>query len=251
MQLRIFVLLACFLVAPAFGDIMCSSGSLTSIVNTTCDISGTSNGSQFTLEFTFGTVSSEPVNGFASVNYSYNDGTQTFAYDQAWSASDFNFTPMNGGFMLSFLDGPQSNTALPLGETLDEAALPFSVTFLGNGDITGGSVSGGTFSASGTDFSSAGSLLVLSGQEAYNWGAIDDYGTVISQDRGLTNTFLSSGQGVAVPFILGGNNGNSASWNGTPTTFMFTTVFPAPEPSSVLLLFSVVTLVFASFRIRS
>ena len=107
-----FALLACILAFPAFGDTMCSSSNLVAIVNTSCDISGSTNGSPFALAFTFHNLIAESDTGISP-----------------WSAADFNFTPVNGGFTLSFLGGPLSLTSSPGVEIGEYVELPFDIAF--------------------------------------------------------------------------------------------------------------------------
>jgi hypothetical protein len=123
-------------------------------------------------------------------------------------------------------------------------------TFVGSGYITGGNMTGGAFSVSGNAYEAyAGQLLVLNGEVERN--TIDQFGTITTRDTGAINYGLFSViQGQALPFLLLASNGDSASWDGTPTTFTFTAVFPAPESSSLLLLGTVTIGLGASARKR-
>jgi hypothetical protein len=211
-------LLAPLVATPAFAGSVCAAGSMTAIANTTCDIGS--------LQFTFGSMTM------------YNSTS-------GWSFpdSDFTLTPVSNGFSLSFDGGPQSITAPASGSSLEEARLDFQVSDLG-GLLTGVSVSGGALSASGnywsyaeyfavvysTDFNSCivgiSNVSQMSGS-VYNFSA---------QNNLSGSPFSSSYGATAIPFELSAENGDTASWDGTPTTFTFQTETTVPEPGTVTLL---------------
>src|SRR5262249_1974451 len=133
---------ACIVALPAFSDV-CSTGSLASMVGTPCDIAGTRNGEPFALAFTFTRLISDrdtEVNGV------------TTSQTSPWTAADFNFNPVNGGFTLSFLGGPLSVTSSANTGTGEYVQIAFDIAFLGSGYITGGVISGGALTASGSAY---------------------------------------------------------------------------------------------------
>ncbi|HUJ31836.1 MAG TPA: PEP-CTERM sorting domain-containing protein [Candidatus Acidoferrum sp.] len=220
MRKSLWMLLVLFLAgttyAPAAHADACAAGNVSGLISTTCDIGS--------LRFTF--------TGFDTVGNSF-------------SASDFTFTPVSDGFTLSFDGGPQTFTA-GNGTYVDDVDLAFTVTDL-DGEITGGSVSGGALSASGSTYSFAGynytiedstTLLILQPycQSLQAGGTVQNDCAVYAPGSGVP--FSTSGPSSAFPFVLAANAGDdSASWDGTPTTFIFTTTTTntVPEPGALFL----------------
>lgn len=196
-----------FLVSPvAFGDSVCTAGGVSGLVGTSCDIGS--------LRFTF-----------------------TSFFSTYGSVNDYSFKPVTNGFTLSSGVGPQSITAPSSGSAYDQAYLQYNVVDP-NGVLTGESATGGTFSVSGNNFS-VGQLLGYTASNSNNIsGTIYTYSSngvvynVNLQDQLSGNPF-SSGDGTAYLFFLYGTNGNSASWDGTPTTFTYE--YTTPEPGSLAL----------------
>ncbi len=215
----------------ASADQACVTVNLSALIGTTCDIGS--------MQLTFTSFSSQ---------YSNYDGSN-WTYSAPWTASDFTFMPETNGFSLAFDGGPQSITA-PLGSdsrTFDEAILFFAVTVL-NGDLTGLSVTGGGLSATGTTSSFAeyyGSVCDTNCDSSI-YGATwttQNMGTqtcsYCSEDDLFGSPFSNGVDGQVHPFDLGAYNGDSASWDGTPTTFILegsSTPTPTPEPSTLLML---------------
>ena len=221
-----------FLASPASADTACVAGNFSTIAGTTCDIG--------LLQFTFQNIS--------SLNYVYDLSTKSYTYYSTWTNSDFSFQPLSNGFTLRFDGGPQSVTASADSYAFEEASVDFGVH--GHGvAVADLGVSGGAISGSGQTYSVGYSqgiqnvhgwyrsafnelyqingMLLISGPETFSGGpAIDDGG-------GFADIFFLSA-GFPSP-----STGDSATWDGTPTTFTYsttTTFIPTPEPSSVLLL---------------
>ena len=98
-RLAVFCLGALFAV-PVFADVACSSGNLSGLVGTTCDIGS--------LQFTF--------QGLYGANYTYDSVSSSYMYGTAKTASDFTFTAFGDGFSLGLtgnngisLSGPGGN----------------------------------------------------------------------------------------------------------------------------------------------
>jgi len=232
-----------FLAAPASADTACIAGNFSTIAGTTCDIGS--------LQFSF--ERGWPF-GFNGVNEVYDMTTQSYTYYAPWTASDFDFTPVSNGFTLTFLGGPQSITAPANGWAGDYLYVGYSVLELNGYAITGESVSGGALSASGSHASSAeyeGSTVSYSpgdclpwdsqGWEVAGWGGVQQWqGTVTTYSyQSVTGGPSCAGFGQVWPIILLADYGDSASWDGAPTTVTYsisTTAVWVPEPSSLLLL---------------
>jgi hypothetical protein len=204
---------------------------MTAIAGTTCDIGS--------LQFTF---DPDSVSG---EKYSYDNNTSSGGNSLIFHNSDFIFTPVNNGFTLTFLGGPQSITSPASGFAIEDVFVHYTVTDLG-GNITGENVSGGAIGASGSSGSSAGYLGSTCSGDCGAGVYVEGYSSV-QQIGGFTSSTgpanynvgapFPSGMGTASPFYLGAENGDSATWDGTPTTFTYTTDnTPVPEPSSLLLL---------------
>jgi hypothetical protein len=182
---------------------------LSSIDNTTCDIGA--------LEFTF--------TGYSSLN---TTGGPT------WTDSNFSFTPTANGFTLTFDGGSQSFT-VPGAIENDEFNLVYTVSDLG-GNITGETVTGGIVSASG-----GGEALYqgLTCEPNCNVQTSVVYEEVSSSngDQVAAGTPFSSGSGEALDFDLYASYGGNAYWDGSATTYTFSTDNPpvTPEPASVIL----------------
>lgn len=222
------VLLATFgfalLPSAAKGDTQCVAGNLAAVIGTTCDIGSL----QLTLT-SFG-GSNEAVDGSLTI------------YHDTWSADEFTFTPVAGGFTISLGSGQESITA-PLsshgiGETVDAAVLDFDVTDP-TGDLTGIAVDPGMLSATGSNLAEASA----SGQVNCSNCASELSATVyqnenmplVSQQDQLAGSPFSSGAGNAEIFLLTAENGDSASWSGATTYTFATASVTAPEPSTFLM----------------
>jgi PEP-CTERM motif len=198
------LILSALLAAPAMGDTACVAGNLSGLIGTTCDIG--------TLQFTFNSVTT---------------------YGNSYSAGNFTLTPVSNGFMLSFDGGVESITAPANGVAIDYFDLHYSVTDLA-GNITGENVTGGALSAWGGDSSA------VSKGETWSGSSIVE-GFKCSSPCAPTWNYgspFTSGSADAFPFSLAAQNGASASWDGTPTTFTYTRTnpdSPVPEPGSLLL----------------
>lgn len=217
--------------APAFGA-ACTTGSYADLMGTTCDIGS--------LEFTFN-------NFFNGTNVFTNISTQVDSYNDPWLPSDFTFTPTASGFTLSF-DGGAQSLGPPAGYTAtDLATISFNVVDL-NGMITGETVAGGALSTSGSSLNS-GSSASYDGLTCYpdfsncqttlsaTQGVYDIGGTNYDGSSTYAGGPIPYGTGSATVFWLTASNGGIATWDGTPTTFTFSTALPTvPEPSSLLLL---------------
>jgi PEP-CTERM motif len=218
------VLAGCLLLGTAWvpaasADPSCASGSLAALVGTTCDIGP--------LQFTFGALTSDAYIGVVGGSSSSSS---------PWTASAFFFAPVSNGFIVSFDGGPLSVTAPIFGGADDEAILAYSVIDL-DGDLTGESVSGGLLSAAANGgFASAvyeGFTYSATGDSSiFGFNRVID-GIPSSYQIGLQGAPFSVGaEGEADLFLLNGENGGTAGWDGTPTTFTFGST---PEPSSLLL----------------
>jgi hypothetical protein len=233
-RLAFRVLFSCLLVGTTWVSVVragsCQSGSLSNLIGTTCNVGH--------LQFTFGSMSGEP-------------------------ASDFSFVPVSDGFTLTFTGGPLSVSSAPgSGETEDAALLTYMVFDLN--PVTGArmhdiftsiGVSGGALSTTGTTgYSQAFYQGSVCGPHACIYGGLaseDDIGTITSYSLNTASPLnpkqpcseqpracFNPGSGILEPFVVGANGGNSASWDGSPTTFTWgTTTYhdPAPEPSSLVL----------------
>ena len=213
-----------FLAAPASADTACVAGNFSTIAGTTCDIGS--------LQFSFGSIS--------GVNEIYDFSTYSYTYYATWGNSDFGFTPADHGFTLTFLGGPQSITAPQDGTADDFALLSYTVADLNlNEWIWGVSISHGVISASGNFGYFSGGFDVF----GYHWSAVDFVSSVPNQSYSVQSppqSYHSDSQD-AFPFVLRPVRGGSGAWDGTPTTFTYSTssVYiptPIPEPSSVLML---------------
>lgn len=205
----LFLFLGCLLLAAASAPAAiagaCVSGNLSGLIGTTCDIGP--------LQFTFDRL--------VSIDFVENDATYAVTNGTIWTASDFSLTPVNNGpiycsngaplscvsdgFRLSFDGGPLSITVPSGFEAFDYVYLDFTVIDL-EGYVDGSTCTGGKVSTTGDAVAQC--------------FVFDSY----------------YGSGYAEPFALVvGPDGGSASWDGTPTTFTFTTVV-TPEPSTLILL---------------
>jgi hypothetical protein len=220
-----FFLFGILLVVPAFADIPCASGNLSSLIGTTCDIGS--------LQFDF-------TDG-SGANFVYDAISNTTTYGIAASTSEFTFTALSNGFTLGFSGGPQSVTG-PGGDidsyAVNEYILHYNVVDSA-GNIVGENVTGGTLSATGSDLSYADGIgLTVNSSSSYVQGGNQAYQqSGLSTNQNVTSVSgspFSSGFGQADPFILFARNADSASWDGTPTTFTFTS--DAPEPGFTPLL---------------
>ena len=207
---------------PALADLACATGSVSSILHSTCDIGAL----QFTFEdFTVGGVALTPA--------------------------DLTFTPFQQvlfgetitGYRISSSAGPQSVTAPANGDISGIAALNYKVVSLA-GEIDGTKVSGGALSASG---SFAYALYLNSARDEITGTFLSDRyiaeGGVTSHDS-LPGVIPQGdlADGSSVLFQFSATNGSSVEWDGTPGEFSFVTFTPTPEPSAVLLLSAVVIL---------
>ena len=211
--------------ASASADTLCVAGNLSGLIGTTCDIGD--------FRFTFTEL--------ASTNDAYIGNT--LSYSNPWSVNDFSLAPVANGFTLSFDGGPQSITTGQFESSRDYAVLGYDVSVLQGFAIAGESVVGGTLSASGhgspggSGAGYSGTLASTSGEaDAYSQSFVQNGPTLYinSQDR-LFGYPIVSGGGEAFPFQLGAFDGYSASWDGSPTTFTYKTVF-LPEPNCLPLL---------------
>jgi hypothetical protein len=229
------------LVRPAFADTMCHAGPLSSVIGTVCDTGA------IQLDFTHADVGS---NNYISTTF----GGRVLYSGTQWDVHNFTFTPVDNGFTLAFDGGPQSvpQSATIGGYAVDIAVLHgFQVSALPVGDVlTGLQVSGGALSVSGSGYDSdaaySGELdfgSPLTFIETYR--LTEDFGGSISPPSTVTDhSYLPhlyrSGTGSAEVFNLQAIPVNTAlsttaSWDGTPTTYIYDVKF-APEPPAILLL---------------
>jgi hypothetical protein len=222
-----FVLSSCaFAIMPLFADISCPSANLATLIGTTCDIGP--------FQFTF--------DGLNSQNFRNVGGHVSIG---GWSASDFLLTPTSDGFRLSFDGGPQNIAAPGGGDVADDyAELVFDVSVPG-GELVGVDVSGGILLATGTF-----------GDGFYQNDVCSTSGCGASEMQAFTSTsaghivrtgppFMSGHSAASDIFNLHADNGATASWDGTPTTFIFEASTPEPHTFPV----SIITL-FALFSVR-
>jgi hypothetical protein len=223
------IVLLCILVtAPLFAVGPCASGNLSGLIGATCNIGS--------LQFTFTGLTG---NRYIATNSTTRTSTPMGA---PWLASDFNFTvlPSVNGFSLSLANpAPQSITGPGGGNnfgTQDSAALLYTVVDL-TGNITGESITGGQFTASGTAFGEGLVLGVTSGgigknvfseellEDAFGLNASYSPGGLCpgAPCTGSNGNPFPSGTGSATIFSLSAENLNTVSWDGTPSTFTFTT----------------------------
>jgi hypothetical protein len=186
--------------SPAFADIACVGGNLSTIVGTTCDIGA--------LRFNFIVLGSQ----------NYLTGT---APGNPWEASDFTFTVLSNGFELSGPPAQTITTSSTGGLAVDFAELGFDLTGL-HVVITGLNVLGGNPSISGGAF-------------AANILSLCSHGTCMQAENnsGSGPGLVFSGTGAATPFELISEDGGTASIDSTTTDFTFTTIpiiTPVPEP---------------------
>jgi hypothetical protein len=246
------VVLAAFLTLtpPAFADTLCSSGTLDSVIGTTCDIGS--------FQFTF--------TGWNAENLLAREAPYTppFEYDYSPGppASEFNFMPISNGFTISGsvqVVGP-GNSEYLLNET---GTLSYTIADLA-GVIVGENVTGTGFAATGTGASFAGDGGFSANSGGWNQvgGEYTEWqqGGVQWADSGqcVASTQMNcvgpplilgdpfpSGSGTATAYDLEADSPtDSATWDGT-ATFTFTdepTFANAPEPSSFLLLGTLVGL---------
>jgi hypothetical protein len=220
-----FALGLALLASPAFGSIVaCASGNLSAVDGTTCDIGN--------LQFTFTGLQSANTGGIA------------------WTDSDFFFTALPNGFVLS---GPpaQALTNTGDGEMVDYAQLIYNVTDLTDA-ITGLGVFGGNPSVSGPDtsfpatsFASYAVVLSCANSPECPTGSPQvlealnqsyDAGGTISQLQESINFYggsIISGSGAAADFGLVVEPGDTASIDSTTTAFTFTTGPYVPPPPSI------------------
>jgi hypothetical protein len=180
----IIVVAACAFACTHFASLLvadiipCVSGNLSTVDNTTCDISS--------LQFTFTGLTS------------FDGGGSTG--NTPWTDSDFIFTVLSNGFELSG-PPPQKITSVAGSNDVwaDYAYLNFQVTDL-DGLITGLGVSGGTPSVSGPSFPSP------TDNNASNGLAVRD----ISSD--LSAEDIVFGVGVASPSAFASNGSIPPVW---------------------------------------
>lgn len=206
------------LAGPAFADIIpCASGNLSTIIGTTCDIGP--------LQFTF-----------TALNGQIGGGTVGFA---PWSASSFTLTILSNGLSTGFeLSGPPPQTVASIADSVlgfeDYAQLYFQVTDL-DGLINGVAISGGHLSVTGppafandnvaSNELQLGSYFVT--DVTYGVGVAIPYYHVYGPP-------FSSGVGVAEPFLLYAEGGDTASIDDVATYFDFATEpLPLPPPNSI------------------
>lgn len=218
----------------AYANSICAAGNLSTVEFTSCSIGS--------MTFSFA--------GLGSENGLYDLSSYTFVNDVPWKASDFNFTPLSNGFALTFLGGPQSISAPSGYQFYDWAALYFNVT--DSNGITqpyvspGGSAFASAVSLSGNSVSEVLNENYLAGPtHAIQYNDVEDVGGVLYYFPGQTiapNSPLTAAWGEAIPFYLGADRGNTATWHPSDftTDFTFATIPPSasdlPEPSSLLLL---------------
>lgn len=218
----------CLLFAPrpARAD-TCASGALSDLIGVTCTIGS--------LQFNF--------TSFSAFNDAYDPTTKTYKYDNTWPISDFTFAPVVDGFTVSFSGGAQSVAGPAPGYYEgNDAMLIFTVTDLG-GEITGENISGGQVSASGSNYSEAyysaqtisDSGYLLAEGYATQSGGIDS--TNLSYTYSNTGPFSGPATGIFHPFHMDAQYGDSATWDGSPTTLTYALNNAAvPEPGTLALL---------------
>lgn len=216
--------------------IPCTSGNLSSVVGTTCNIGA--------LTFTF--------TNFSGNQATLTDtNTKTTTPGTPWSASDFQFNVLSDGFSLGLATGGGTSITAPGGgnnfEASDFADLSYSVAD-STGTINGETVNGGGFSASGPSFGQASAMgqtrsgtnnvfssLLLEDAFGLTTGLEGPGGLCAGFDcSGVSGSPFSTGIGDAYVFSLTALNANTTSWDGTvPTSFTFSTgpLVATPEPS--------------------
>ena len=200
----------------------CAAGNLASVMGTTCAIGTT------TLTFT----------NFDSHNYLYDYTAQSYVYNSPWVASDFNFTPVLNGFLLTFLRGPLSFTAPTNAMIRSWASVGFDFTSAGITQVyisPGGAVSGSS------GWSVVYNEFFLSGPGAQTGQHNEiDYNAPWPQpsQQWAAATAISSGSGMGYFFVLQINDGAGATYPDTTAITFDRPYQPSnvPEPPSVLLL---------------
>lgn len=231
----------CLLLATAWGPLAKASpvciGNLSAFIGTTCTIGS--------LQYQFtNVIPTDNVNGVA--------GTQ-------WTASDLTITPTAAldGFTLTFDGGPLSASTID-GTSADYAIEVQYLVSDPGGYILGENVSGGVLSSAGgsmngdgsyqqgvADFIGVTTCSICIDSQAFT--ELESLNGVTTYDGGLsfcTADFppceISTAGADADPFQVRAQNGGSASWDGTPTTFTYILTNPAsvatPEPGSSLVL---------------
>ncbi len=215
------VILIMALPGAAYAGSVCVAANLSAVVNTSCSIGG--------MTFNFGALISQNSNG------------------SPWTAANFNFVPLSNGFALAFLGGPQSLTAPSGMQVTDFAELSFSMT-----DSAG--ITQAYVSPTGSNFLSQFSVSGTTGTSlAFNWLSVDQTSPhdftlwqnsltdingallYLTNSQAATPSFMNGDVGIAYPFVLQAQNGNSATWSGGTAYFTFNSPFSIPEPSSLLL----------------
>jgi hypothetical protein len=219
------LLLFCtFLSAPAFGDTLCVSGSLSTLIGTTCD-----NG---LLQFTLARWSANTV-------FSGTD------FEPGLSSTDVTFTPVANGFTLSAT--PQS--VIWSNRSVEEfGLLSYTVVAL-SGQLGGESESDNGLSATG-HFDSESQLLSQTCADPFCSDRFSVFHSVHQASGTVFTTgpisfppppgrLFSSGTGSAYAFSIraDGGAGDTASWNGS-TTYTYSLV-NVPESGSMLLPFGI------------
>jgi len=240
MLVRAVSLVCCCGLARGGSIPACVAEPVSSLIGITCDIGS--------LQFTF--------LGFNALTF-YLNGPSRPVPDSHFPIGDFYFTPVTNGFTLAYNGGPVS-VGSPTNSYQADAQITYYVTNT-DGWFTGESVTGGTFSFSGSGRGAG----LLYGGTWYGKGSpavggqygCNAQGTSVTcyndQNVSVGMPFGWISYGTAAPFWLQAMNGETASWDGTPTTFVYDTYTPpVPEPCTFTLLGSGLLVWLTGFRRR-